>query len=806
MMEHVHNKKSFEAEARYLEAAQSENLLVKSRVNVTRNVVESYESKNGSSVSCAGKDFALSVEALAKTAYSAAQSKRILETLDPQAVLQEFGEGNGRHKVEYQRRDISGNVTWVCTVAKSYCDPDSGDVVLFVYTYDIDAEKTMRVIVDKIVDIDYELLGLISTETKMLHCVCHSVFEQDMHYGRDVRYPEGMAEFVDRYVADEKAEAKIGLGFETIIDSLKQSETYSCAFTLHRNGNRSRKKWQFAYLDENRSSVILVRSDISQLFEQQEQQKEALRDALALAERANSEKSAFLSRMSHEIRTPMNVIIGMSSLAAEHVDEPEQVANYLSKIGISARFLLSLINDILDMSAIESGKISVKNKEFPFQEFLEGINAIAYEMASSKGVDFDCVLASPTDGRYIGDAMKLQQIIVNLLTNAIKFTPERGRVELIVDQSWTNHKRAHLRFTVTDTGVGIKEEFLPRLFDAFEQGHTGNTAPYGGTGLGLAIAKSLATMMGGTISASSLEGEGSKFTLDVTLDRYEEKTQASELRANVTLDNLSVLVVDDDPSICEHTKTLLNEMGMRSEGVGSGPIAVQLVQERQSCNESFDLILIDWEMPGMDGIETARRIRNIAGPDTTTIIITAYDWAGIEKEAKQAGVDLLISKPLFKTSLHSALETALTRDAPRKEEPSAAERFDLEGKRVLLVEDHDLNVEVASYLLESKGIEVDTAENGLIAIEKFAQAPCHHYDAILMDIRMPIMDGLTAARSIRQMQKETATTVPIIALSANAFDEDIGKSLAAGMDAHLGKPIEAAELYRLLSELTNKKG
>lgn len=803
MTEFVRIRKSYQAEMRYLDDAQNDNLLVKSRINLTRNLVESYEAEDGVGVSAPGMNFQESVDALVAAAYSDTQKEEILKTLGSASAFEGYNEGGVWFKLEYQRRRFDESVFWVSTVAKGHRDPDSGDAMLFLYTYDIDAEKTMRIIVDRIIDIDYELLGLISVGAKILHCVCSSPFEQDMHCGADVRYPEGMLEFVDRYVADEASEARVALGFDTIVRHLEGEKTYSCSFTLQRNGERSRKKWQFAYLDESRSSIVLVRSDISQLFERQERQREALRDALAMAQRANLAKSDFLSRMSHEIRTPMNVIIGMSSLAAQRIDDPAQISNYLSKIDVSARFLLSLINDILDMSAIESGKVDVKKGKFSLEDFLGGVNAIGYEMASGKGVDYDCILPL-METFYVGDSMKLQQILVNLISNAVKFTPEGGKVRLCVDQTWSNRKKAHLRFAVSDTGIGIKEEFVPKLFDAFEQEHVENTSPYGGTGFGLAIAKNLALMMGGTLTVSSVEGDGSEFALDLTIDRWDSRGEANEIaERDADLDGISILVVDDEVALCERAESMLAEMGASVEWVDSGLGAVELVDERSEGDEGFDIILVDWKMPEMDGIETTRLIRKRVGPDVA-IIITAYDWTEIEEEAKEAGANLFVPKPLFGSSLRAVLNEVLD-PMERRKEPPLPDGQDFAGRRVLLVEDHELNVEVVSYIMESRGIAVDVAENGLDAIERFAQVPPGYYDAILMDIRMPVMDGLTAARSIRQMRKESADTVPIIALSANAFEKDVEESLSAGMDAHLGKPIEPAALYSTLSEFFDRE-
>ncbi|MEG2703315.1 MAG: response regulator, partial [Clostridia bacterium] len=348
-----------------------------------------------------------------------------------------------------------------------------------------------------------------------------------------------------------------------------------------------------------------------------------------------------------------------------------------------------------------------------------------------------------------------------------------------------SRNEAVMKFTVNDTGIGINEKFIPQLFEPFEQQFGGSTTPYTGTGLGLAICRNLVDLMSGKISVNSIEGVGSEFIVEVTLG-ISEKSRSAEPKCTVALERLSALIVDDDLLICQHTQKILLDMRLRADYVASGVAAVELVQEQWSKQKKYDIILVDWKMPDMDGIETTRQIRKIVGPKVTIIIMTAYDWAALEVEAKQAGVNLLMTKPVFKSTLGSALQKLYF-----CKEPSAAPRlprdYDFTGKRVLLVEDHLLNIEVAKKLLENKHLQVEIAENGLRAIETFAQREERYYDAILMDIRMPVMDGLTAAKSIRQMRKADAATIPIIAMTANAFDEDIEKTKAAGMNAHLAK-------------------
>ena len=611
-------------------------------------------------------------------------------------------------------------------------------------------------------------------------------FETMQRVNRVVVVPED----VERAIADRQPAA--------IKENLKNKMVFSAVYSVYdTEKNVRQKRIQYAYLDEANGRVVLTRSDVTDLFNQQKQQQDVLQSALIAAEQANSAKSDFLSRMSHEIRTPMNAIIGMSAIAAQSIGDDAQVADCISKIGISSRFLLSLINDILDMSRIESGKMLLKNDKIPFEEFLNGINSICYTQASAKNIDYENIVDPNVEDYYIGDAMKLQQIIINILSNAVKFTPEHGKVSLSIRQMRKEKNDAVLRFIINDTGCGISESFLPHLFEAFTQEQSGTTAMYGGTGLGLAICNNLVAMMDGHIDVRSIVGVGTEFTVDVKLGITEESKSRHLKKPNYNFTELKALVVDDDVTVCEHAVITLKEIGVKSEWVDSGRKAVDKVQKKWDNKEYYDLVLVDWKMPEMDGIETARRIRRIVGPDVTIIIMTAYDWVAIEHDAKLAGVNLLMSKPMFKSSLISAFERAFN-DKQEGKEPELKDDFSFTGKRVLLAEDHPLNVEVAKKLLERKGFTVDHAENGLRAMELFTTTPVGYYDAILMDIRMPDMDGLQATYNIRRWRKEDAKTIPIIAMTANAFDDDIQKSKAAGMNAHLAKPIDPKQLFQTL--------
>jgi CheY-like chemotaxis protein len=527
-------------------------------------------------------------------------------------------------------------------------------------------------------------------------------------------------------------------------------------------------------------------------------QSRALSDALAAAEQASKAKTSFLSSMSHEIRTPMNAIIGLNAIALNAPELTDKTRDYLEKIGSSANHLLSLINDILDMTRIESGKTVLKNEDFSFSKLLEQINTIFGAQCADKGLNYNCRVIGSVDARYIGDNMKLRQVLINILGNAVKFTPEGGSVALTVERTAHFDSRSTLRLTISDTGIGMSSEYLPKLFDTFSQEDSSATNRYGSSGLGMAITKNIVEIMNGNIEVQSEKGKGTTFIVTVTLmdSAYSESDPEDH---DMNLGELSVLVIDDDPVACEHAKLVLGQAGIACETVLSGREAIELVRLRQARQQPFDLLLIDLKMPGMDGIETAREIRKIVGHETPIIIITAYKWDDVLKEAESAGVDSFIAKPLFADNVIEEF-----RSAYRKKDPAgrkADHKAELKGRNILLAEDVPINAEIVKMVLAMREINVDHAENGKTALEKFSASEVGHYDAVLMDVRMPEMDGLEAAAKIRALERADAKTVPIIAMTANAFDEDVQRSLQAGMNAHLSKPIDNDILFGTLESL-----
>lgn len=524
-------------------------------------------------------------------------------------------------------------------------------------------------------------------------------------------------------------------------------------------------------------------------------QQKILQDALLVAQKANDAKRDFLSRMSHEIRTPMNAIIGMSAVAFNYLDDKKRTADCLRKITFSSKHLLMLLNDVLDMSKIENGKLNIRQELFDLKNLVTSLADINYGIATAKGLAFEIVISGFKDELLLGDSMRVNQILLNLLSNAIKFTPKGGSVRLEIRMLRSASDKIWLRFIVKDSGIGMKKEFLEHLYEPFEQADNGIARKYGGTGLGMAITKNLVAIMDGTIEVESQEGAGTTFMVDLPfgVSKVEKKTAAE-------MEEMRVLVVDDDNDTCEHAVVLLKGMGVNVDWALNGFEAIEKV--RSACEDDgrcYDVCFIDWCMPELDGIETARRMRRYVGPDVLIIIISAYDWSGIEEQAKAAGVNAFIAKPFFASNLYNTLLTVSRKPELGFSAVGNKETYDFGGKKVLLVEDNELNMEIASELLKFVNLQVEHAENGKVAVDIFRNSKEKEYALIFMDIQMPLMNGYDAARCIRSSEHPAAGTIPIIAMTANAFNDDVQAAFDAGMNGHLAKPIDVEVLYKTIA-------
>lgn len=514
------------------------------------------------------------------------------------------------------------------------------------------------------------------------------------------------------------------------------------------------------------------------------------------AESATRAKSEFLSNMSHDIRTPMNAIVGMTAIATSNIDNKERVAGCLKKIALSSKHLLGLINDILDMSKIESGKLTMNMEQISLREVTDSIVNIVQPQVKAKKQEFDVFIKDIEAEEVYCDSVRFNQVLLNLLSNAIKFTPDGGKIELTLNEepSPVNDDYIRVHITVSDTGIGMSPEFKEIVFESFAREDSKRVHKTEGTGLGMAITKYIVDAMHGTIEVESEQGKGTEFHVTLDLEKAEERED------DMVLPNWNMLVVDDDEMLCESAVNSLKTIGIDAEWTLDGETAVEMVTKRHEANNDYNVILLDWRLPGMDGIETARHIRKHT--DIPILLISAYDWNEIEDEAREAGISGFIAKPLFKSTLYYGLKHIAGADGENTEETPAEtveEASGLSGKRILLSEDNDLNWEIANELLSSQGLILEHAENGKVCAEMFEKSAVGYYDAVLMDLRMPVMNGYEAADAIRAMDRKDAD-IPIIAMTADAFSEDKQKCLDHGMNAHIPKPIDIKEVIRLLKK------
>ena len=543
-----------------------------------------------------------------------------------------------------------------------------------------------------------------------------------------------------------------------------------------------------------KKKYILVMSDRTSDWKM----NQALSEAVRAAETANKAKSTFLSNMSHDIRTPMNAIIGFTTLAVSNIDDKKRVQDYLGKILSSSNHLLSLINDILDMSRIESGKIHLEETEVSLSEVLHDLKTIISGQIHAKQLELYMDVMDVTNEDVYCDKTRLNQVLLNLLSNAVKFTPAGGTVSVRIRQCHGTQKGSELyEIRVKDNGIGMSQEFVQKIFSPFERERTSTVSRTQGTGLGMAITKNIVDMMGGTIEVQTEQDKGTEFIVRLPF-RTQPEHQRTEKIAE--LEGLKALVVDDDFNTCDSVTKMLVRVGMRSEWTLSGREAVLRARQSMELGDAFHAYIIDWRLPDMNGIEVTRQIRSL-GDDTPIIILTAYDWSDIEAEAKAAGVTAFCAKPLFMSDIRETLMTAIGQSQSEPEDsvlPAAGSDF--RGRCILLVEDNELNREIAVEILNEYGFLVDTAKNGAEAVEKVKNSTPGNYDLVLMDVQMPVMNGYEATKEIRALDNPALAGITILAMTANAFDEDRKKALECGMDGFLSKPIVIEELISTLHD------
>lgn len=702
-------------------------------------------------------------------------------------------------------------------------DKSGREVVLFGISADYpmrNGESSMAMITA--VSVDY-ISSMLATEEES-ELMYSYIIRNDGSFVINIAGDEHTSYFDSLYERfGDNSKNEIDTYIQEMTDAMKKGEEYSTILEL--DGNRRQiycvklpySEWNlvtvlpFGAMNEvieemNRSRTVatmLIGALIGMVilfifycyYKITKQQIKELNEARVEALQATKAKSEFLSNMSHDIRTPMNAIVGMTAIATAHIDDKKQVQNCLRKIALSGKHLLGLINDVLDMSKIESGKMTLTTELISLQEVVEGVVSIAQTQIKAKGQNFNVHIDKIIAEDVYCDSVRLNQVLLNLLSNAIKYTQEGGTIELSMYQEDTSDEKSsslvRTHVFVKDNGIGMTKEFLEHIFDSYSRADSKRVQKTQGTGLGMTITKYIVDAMGGKLTVESAPEQGTEFHLILDLEK------ATEQEANMYLPPWKMLVVDDDETLCRTAVDSLESIGIQADWTLSGEKAIEMVTRHHQMQDKYQIVLLDWKLPDMDGITVARRLRRIISEEMPLILISAYDWSEFEAEARDAGINGFISKPLFKSTLYHELKKYMgVDDAMNKIDRDV----ELSGRHVLVAEDNDLNWEILKELLTDVGMELEWAENGKICLEKFQASEPGQYDVILMDIRMPIMNGYETTRAIRALERSDAQSIPIIAMTADAFSEDIQHCLECGMNAHTAKPINLDEVISLLKK------
>ena len=726
--------------------------------------------------------------------------ERFLACFEKEKLLKRFYQGKTAATfVAYCRRS-SGKQCFVRFSRAVALNPTSDDLILFGTETEYNNEKVSEILNTKVLVRQYDMVTYIVDNNYSV------VIGDAATIGKGSIFPRQRSGVYMDYIRDQviPAASKIAhlpdelekaFSPEMIDRQLENNDSYIIDLTCEIDGENYFKRFTYYVVDKTAKFFLLLKSDVTDVLRREHERNTILADALKNAEQANAAKTTFLSNMSHEIRTPMNAIIGLDSIALKDASLSEHTRDNLVKIGQSARHLLGIINDILDMSRIESGRMTLRKAEFSFTHMFEQINTLIQSQCTAKGLDYRCSVDNNISEWYFGDVMKLKQILINILSNAIKFTEPGGSVAFTIEKSAEYEGITSLRFAIKDTGIGMDQAFLPKIFDSFTQEDSTRGNRFGSAGLGMAITKSIVELMNGYITVSSEKGVGTEFVVTITLSNC-DKSSESDL---ISPGDLKALVIDDDPIALDHAKAVLDEIGVANDCCRSGAEAIQAMDIQSAKHTPYNLVLLDRKMPILDGFGVTREIRRKFGSNCTIIILTAYNWDDIIDEALATGVDGFMHKPLFSSNALSEFSYII--HLKNRKQTFKKQKAPLKGRRVLLAEDMLINAAIMQELLSIKEMEIDHAENGKIALEMFAGSPEFYYDAILMDVRMPVMDGLEASQAIRNVVRPDSAVIPIIALTANAFDEDVQHSLQAGMNAHLSKPVEPDSLFEALGEL-----
>jgi len=726
-----------------------------------------------------------------------------MKLLDSIRELKEVGDNVG---VEYRVQHKNGDILHIMGNVKLL--EEDGKHVYQRFLLDCTAQKLQEKKKEKrqqelvqALSIDYNLVCFFDLDTGMGFQVQNDENMFEDAFDEKLSLEESMTQYIEDFVhEDDREMLRKSSSRELLIKELEGKKMYSVNYRIKKEGKI--KYFQLKVVRagswEKNHGVVLGFHSVDEEIRNEMEQKNLLEDALLQANQASKAKSVFLSHMSHDIRTPMNAIIGFTALAITHIEQKEQVEEYLKKIMTSGNHLLSLINDVLDMSRIESGKMRLEEKLCSLPDILHELRNILQSDIRAKQLELYLDAVDVINEEIYCDKLRLNQVLLNLLSNAVKYTTAGGIVSVrVTEKPGAPAGYANYEFNIKDTGIGMSEDFVLHIFEPFERERTTTISGIEGAGLGMAITKNIVDMMNGTIDVKSEQGVGTEFTVSFTFRLSSETKSYQEIPE---LKNCRALVVDDDFDTCDSVSYMLGQLGLRAEWTLSGKEAVLRTRQASMRGDCYSVYIIDWLLPDMNGIEVTRRIRKEMGEDVPVIVLTAYDWSEIESEAKEAGVTAFCSKPLFMSELSSCLNSVINaEDLVDREEDD--ETVDLPTGRILLAEDNELNQEIAVAILEEAGISVEVAGNGQIALDMLTNSEPDYYQLILMDVKMPVMNGYEATKAIRKLENKKLSSIPIFAMTANAFEEDKREALNCGMNGHLAKPIDVEKLFNLIKKV-----
>ncbi len=708
--------------------------------------------------------------------------------------------------VEYRVRHKDGELLHVMGNIKLF--EENGEPFYQRFLLDCTAQKLQEKKTERrhmelvqALSMDFSRICLVDPDTGKVTPIRNSHEKTDDIFNMEIPLQESMERYIQEWVyADDREMLRQAVSLDTLNEELSKKKQYYINYRKCKNNEiiYFQMKAVRTGTEEDGFGIVLGFRSVDDEIRKEMEQNRLLEAALSQANKASKAKSIFLSNMSHDIRTPMNAVVGFTNLAIAHIDNKEQVAEYLQKIMISGNHLLSLINDILDMSHIESGKIHLEEKPCSLPDILHGLHNILQADIHAKQLEFQIDTVDVLNEDIFCDKLRLNQVLLNLLSNSVKYTGAGGTISMrITEKPGAPKGYANYEFCIRDNGLGMSPEFVKHIFEPFERERNSTISKVQGTGLGMAITKNIVDMMNGSITVKSKLNEGTEFTVSFT---FRLCSEAKEHQIIPELKDCRALVVDDDFNTCDSVSYMLGQLGMRAEWTLSGKEAVLRTHQAITRNDDYSVYIVDWLLPDMNGVEVARRIRKETGGEAPVIILTAYDWSDIEAEAKEAGVTAFCSKPLFLSELSSCLNAVIQPETQDEHETDTKEITKHSG-RILLAEDVELNQEIAVAILEDAGFTTEVAENGKIAVDMVKNSKPGYYQVVLMDVQMPVMDGYEATREIRKLKNRKLASIPIIAMTANAFTEDKQQALSSGMDGHIAKPIDIQKLFEVLDSM-----